>query len=205
KLIEEAVRKAELKTSGEIVPIVYNKCSNTSFVFPVLFLFLFLIWHTFQDWYFPVNYWEGNLILQLGLPPLVIGLLSFFISQFAVVQRLLVPKNRREKVIRDRAELEFYRCGIPQTQEKTGILLFVSLMERYSVVLADKAISEKLPSETWTEVLKILNSGMKSHQLAKGFVPAVEKCGELLAAHFPIKKEDTNELPNYPILRLDYE
>lgn len=205
KLIEEAVRKAELKTSGEIVPIIYNKCSNTSFVFPVLFLFLFLTWHTFQDWYFPVNYWEGNLILQLGLPPLVIGLLSFFISQFAVVQRLLVPKNRREKVIRDRAELEFYRCGIPQTQEKTGILLFVSLMERYSVVLADKAISEKLPSETWTEVLKILNSGMKSHQLAKGFVPAVEKCGELLAAHFPIKKEDTNELPNYPILRLDYE
>lgn len=78
-------------------------------------------------------------------------------------------------------------------------------MERYSVVLADKAISEKLPPETWNDVLKILNSGMKSHQLAKGFVPAVEKCGELLAAHFPIKKDDMNELPNYPILRLDYE
>jgi putative membrane protein len=205
KLIEDAVRKAELKTSGEIVPIIYNKCSNTSFVLPVLFLFLFLIWHTFQDWYFPVNYWEGNLFLQLAFPPMFIGLLSFFLSQRTAVQRLLVPKHRREKVIRDRAELEFYRCGIPLTKDKTGILLFVSLMERYSVVLADKAISEKLPPETWNDVLKILNSGMKSHQLAKGFVPAVEKCGELLATHFPIKKDDMNELPNYPILRLDYE
>ena len=205
KLIEEAVRKAELKTSGEIVPVIYNKCSNTSFVFPVLFLFLFLIWHTFQDWYFPVNYWEGNLFLQLGLPPLVIGLLSFFVSQLTGVQRFLVPKGRREKVIRDRAELEFYRCGITGTKDKTGILLVVSLMERYSVVLADKGISEKLPPETWNEVLKILNSGLKSHQLAKGFVPAIEKCAEFLAAHFPIKTDDTNELPNYPILRLDHE
>jgi len=205
KHIEEAVRKAELKTSGEIVPIVYNKCSNTSFVFPILFLFTFMVWHTFQDWYFPVNFWEGNLFLQLGLPPVVLGLISFFLSRWMAVQRLLVPKSRREKVVRDRAELEFYRCGISQTKDQTGILLFVSLMERYSVVLADKSISEKLPRETWNEVLTILNSGLKSHQLAKGFVPAIEKCGELLAAHFPIKKDDTNELSNYPILRLDYE
>jgi|688.fasta_scaffold91561_1 putative membrane protein len=205
KLITEAVRKAELKTSGEIVPIIYNKCSNTSFIFPLLFLLFFIAWHSIQDTYFPVNYWEGNVILQLGLPPIVLGLIAFALSRWQPVQRLLVKKSRREKVVQDRAELEFYRCGIPQTKDKTGILLFVSLMERYSVVLADKAITEKLPAETWSEVLQILNSRMSSKNLSKGFIPAIEKCGELLAAHFPRNTEDENELPNHPILRNDYE
>lgn len=204
KKIEEAVRKAELKTSGEIVPIIYDKCSNTTFVFPLLFLVLFFFWHSVQDSFFPVNYWEGNLFLQLGLPPILTGFIAFGLSCSRSIQRLFVPRSRREKVIRDRAELEFYRCGIPQTQGRTGILLFVSLMERFSVVLADKAISEKLPPETWKEVLDILNSQMNEKDLSKGFVPAIEKCGEILAKHFPIGPNDKNELPNFPILRRDY-
>ncbi|MFM8268870.1 MAG: TPM domain-containing protein [Pseudomonadota bacterium] len=205
KKIEEAVRKAELKTSGEIVPIIYDKCSNTSFVFPLLFLVLFFFWHSVQDSFFPVNYWEGNLFLQLGLPPILTGFIAYALSRSRFVQRLLVPRSRREKVIQDRAELEFYRCGISNTQGRTGILLFVSLMERYSVVLADKAINDKLPPETWKEVLEILNSQMNEKDLEKGFVPAIEKCGELLANHFPRDPKDTNELPNYPILRQDYQ
>jgi uncharacterized membrane protein len=46
---------------------------------------------------------------------------------------------------------------------------------------------------------------MSSKNLSKGFIPAIEKCGELLAAHFPRNTEDENELPNHPILRNDYE
>lgn len=205
KKIEAAVKAAELKTSGEIVPIIYNKCSNTSFIFPLLFLVLFIGWHSVQDTYFPVNYWEGNLLLQVAFPPVLLGILAFILSRWQPVQRLFVLKSRREKVIQDRAELEFYRCGIPQTKDKTGVLLFVSLMERYSVVLADKAITEKLPPETWNEVLLLLNSQMSYRNLAKGFVPAIEKCGELLAAYFPRTSDDTDELANYPILRKDYE
>lgn len=205
KRIEEAVRKAELKTSGEIVPIIYDKCSNTAFIFPLLFLILFIGWHSIQDSFFPVNYWEGNLLLQLGLPPILTGFIAYALSRSRSIQRLFVSRRRREKVIQDRAELEFYRCGIPNTKGRTGILLFVSLMERYSVVLADQAISAKLPPETWKEVLQILNSQMTEKDLAKGFVPAIEKCGELLAVHFPRDPNDTNELPNYPILRQDYQ
>lgn len=203
--IEEAVRKAELKTSGEIIPIIYDKCSNTSFIFPLLFLVLFFLWYFVQDSFFPINYWEGNLFFQIGLPPILTGWIAYALSRSRSVQRLFVPRSRRQKVIQDRAELEFYRCGIPSTQGRTGILLFVSLMERYSVVLADKAISEKLPPETWKEVLEILNSQMSTKDLAKGFVPAIEKCGEILAKHFPIEANDKNELPNYPILRRDYQ
>lgn len=203
KKIEDAVELSERKTSGEIVPIVYDKCSNTSFVFPFTFLCLFLVWHTFQDWYFPFNFWEGNLFLQLGRPPLLCGVLSLFLSRSHRLQRLLIPRHRREKNTRERAELEFYRSGIPQTKGRTGVLIFVSLMERWSVVLADEAISKKLPAETWQEILEVLNSQMTSKDLALGLLPAIEKCGHLLAIHFPNDAQDVNELPNFPIFRTD--
>ncbi|MFM8312881.1 MAG: TPM domain-containing protein [Deltaproteobacteria bacterium] len=204
RLIENAVQKAESKTSGEIVPVIYNKCTNTQLIFPLLFILLSLTWHVLQDQWFPINFWEGHLFTQIGLPLLVVGAISFFLSQAPWVQRLFISKRRREQFVRDRAELEFYRCGIPQTQDRTGILLFVSLLERYSVVLADKRIAEKLPKETWDEVLSILNSKITPQHFAQGFVPAIEKCGDILAAHLPKEASDTDELPNQPILRLDY-
>lgn len=203
KKIEAAVEQAETKTSGEIVPIIYDKCSNTSFAFPFTFMFLFLVWHSFQDWYFPVNFWEGNLFLQLGLPPLICGVLSLFASKISRLQRRLIPQHRKEKNVRERAELEFYRTGVPQTQGRTGILIFVSLMERWSVILADEAISKKLPAETWQEILYILNSQMTSKDLSRGMIPAIEKCGQILSAHFPRESQDVNELPNFPIFRSD--
>jgi len=203
KKIEAAVKKAESTTSGEIVPIIYNKCSNTSFVFPLVFLILFVIWRFFQENYFPINSWDGNLMVQVALPVLLISIFSFFLGKILIIQRFFISRRRREKEVEDRAELEFHRLVSLKTQNKTGILLFVSLMERYSVVLADESISKKLPPETWNEVLKLLNSQMSSKELAKGFVPAIEKCGELLTSHFPRDPQDKNELANYPILRLD--
>ena len=203
KKIEAAVEQAETMTSGEIVPIIYDKCSNTSFVFPFTFMFLFLVWHNFQDWYFPVNFWEGNLFFQLGLPPLMCGAISLFLSRISCLQRLLIPQHRKEKNVRERAELEFYRSGVPQTKGRTGILIFVSLMERWSIILADEAISSKLPAETWREILNILNSQMSSKDLSRGIVPAIEKCGQILSTHFPRESQDVNELPNFPILRAD--
>lgn len=112
KLIEDAVRKAELKTCGEIVPIIYNKCSNTSFVLPVLFLFCFSFGTLFKTGIF-LSITGRKPISSVGFSPAFYRSFQFFLSQRSAVQRLLVPKNRREKVIRDRAELEFYRCGIP--------------------------------------------------------------------------------------------
>ncbi len=203
KQIEEAVRKAESTTSGEIVPVIYDKCSNTFFVFPLLFLLFFILFHLIQELYFSVNYWEGNVLLQLGLVPLLAGATSIVLSLFPIVQRLLIPKFVREQRVREKAELEFYRTGVPNTEGKTGVLIFVSLMERFSVVLADKAISEKLPPSTWSEVLKLLNENMSARNIAGGFGPAIRKCGELLSAHFPKRDGDVNELSNQVIVRCD--
>ena len=201
KNIEEAVMEAEKRTVGEVVPLIYDKCSHTQFVFPFLAILVSSILYALQGAFFPVNYWDANWFLQLLLPALFALLISLLASKLDVVQRVFLSKARREKAVKEKAELEFYRCGVSGTKEKTGVLIFVSLMERYSVVLADKAISEKLPPETWNEVLNTLNSKLSTKSLSKGFLPAIKKCGDILEAHFPRKPDNTDELPNYPILR----
>lgn len=204
-LIEAAVQKAELKTSGEIVPVISDKCSNTSFIFPFLFLLFLCGAILLQQVYYPWNLWDKNIFWQLSLSLAVSLVLSFVLAQLSMVQRFFIPKRRREKEVQDQAELAFHRWISAKTEGKTGILIFVSLMERYSVVLGDEAISKKLPAETWSEVLKLLNSKMDSKSISTSFVPAIEKCGNLLSEHFPRDPHDTDELSNYPLLRWDDE
>jgi putative membrane protein len=69
-------------------------------------------------------------------------------------------------------------------------------LERRVVVLADRGINEKVQEGTWDEVIGILTNGLKSGNACDGFCKAIERCGEILAGHFPRSGDDRDELPN---------
>ena len=117
------------------------------------------------------------------------------------VQRNLVSRRDREDQVQMRAELEFYESNIKNTKSATGILLFVSLLERRAVVLADSAINEKVQKETWVDVCNTLVSGIRAGSIAKGFCDAINKSQAILTPHFPIQPDDTNELSNNIIIK----
>jgi putative membrane protein len=77
----------------------------------------------------------------------------------------------------------------------------VSLMEHRAVVLADQGISEKLDEEIWREVVDLMIDGVKAKDLAAGMSGAILRCGELLATHFPVAEEDTNELRDHLVIK----
>lgn len=64
------------------------------------------------------------------------------------------------------------------------------------VVLADKAINEKHNQATWDKVRDLLANGLRNGTGADGFVKAIAECGSILEKDFPIKADDTDELPN---------
>ena len=82
------------------------------------------------------------------------------------------------------------------TRDHTGILILVSLLEHRVEVLADRCINEKVPPGTWNEVVEIITAGLKSRHADDAFCKAVERCGEILATHFPRQADDRDELPN---------
>jgi len=208
KLISEAVKKAESKTSGEIVPVVatvsgrYDRAEDF-FGLVIAVAALSLAWLIFQDVTPAKGGWSSGLaVINLSLPAvLVIIALGFALGSatatlFPFLRLPFIRKQEmREEV--ERAALEaFQRFRVRATAGSTGILIYVSLYERMVRVIGDDAISTKLSRETWGEVCQIMVAGMKKNNPAEGFVNAIEKCGDLLAESFPIKPGDNNEISN---------
>jgi len=198
--IETAIAEAESHTSGEIVPILVRRSSTVGHVslvgFTLLLLGMFLI-----DLPAILADLGGPYWIWLGACWLLAGGLALGLQRLDIVQRLLTPRLDQMQQVNLRAQIEFYELGISQTRDRTGILLFVSLMEHRAVVLADHSIAEKLDADVWQELVDLMIRGVKRGDLAAGMTEAVQRCGELLSAHFPIAENDTNELRDHLIVK----
>jgi len=199
--VAAAVTNAEKKTSGEIVPMIVRRSSTIGHVPYLLTVILWLILVVFeipQHSFFTMEFYGPWILAVLAI---VCFLISFPLSKLFWIQRMLVPHSDQAFQVDTRALLEFYQTGIINTHSRTGILLFLSLMERKAVVLADESISKKMPVETWKQICQEMVEGIQKGDTGAGMVRAVEKCGEVLAPHFPRSAGDQNELKDALIIK----
>jgi putative membrane protein len=198
--IQEAIQQAERHTSGEIVPMVVQRSSTIGHVSLILFFGLVGVFALFDGLLFQVDGWGmGPWVYFLVLP--VFWGVSLFQAKCSFTQRLCISPQDRLHQVQGRALVEFHEFGLEKTAGGTGVLIFVSLMERMVVVLADKGIADKLPKDTWEQLVQDLIHSIKQKELARGFTDAILQCGELLKPHFPIQPDDVNELKNQLILK----
>ncbi len=201
KKISEVVKEAEKLTEGEIVPIIVKRSSAVGHVkwcLTALMTITFIICETFyirNDWD-PVNVWAPPVAFVL------FNVLSGYLSNIAWFQRVFTPNEDEIAQVNARAELEFYRSQMAKTAKRTGILIFVSVMERRIVVLADQGISAHYPQSTWDELVKMMTEEFKKDQVYMGFEKAIKRCGEILQAKLPAATHhNTNELANNLIIK----
>ena len=201
KTISDSVHKVEAVTRAEIVPMIVSRSSAISHVPVILTLLLLLIFIPLEFYYLNwsdirvANFW-------LGLSAVAAFFISLFLSRFMWVQRIFTADVDESMQVWNRAELEFYRQKIDHTQARTGILLFVSVMERKAVLLTDQAICELIPQETWSKILKDFSDRLHENDWEKGFITAIQRCGELLTEKFPSQgAQARNELANFLIIK----
>jgi len=108
--------------------------------------------------------------------------------------------GERNHDIRSLAEKEFYRLNMHQTRDKTGILLFFLLGERQFHIVADQGINEKVEHNVWNEVSSEIQKNFRNGYFSKGIISGIERVGNILEEHFPIKPDDKNELTNKVVL-----
>jgi len=94
---------------------------------------------------------------------------------------------------------QFLSRNIHLTSARTGVMLFVSLAERYAEVVADAGINNRVPQETWDGVVAGLIAHARRGAVADGFVEAITTVGALLAEHFPVTASDANELDDHVV------
>jgi putative membrane protein len=190
--IRQAVEAAEQRTSGEIVPMLVGSSARYTEV-ELGGVVVGLIAGTLTG-LFGADPW-GALHMQL-VWPLVGAALGFILSRTPSVKRRFIPKGRIAEAVHARSLVAFTAHGLHYTRAHTGILIFASLFEHRVEVLADRGINEKVKPGTWDEIVQLLTSGLKSGGGCAAFCAAIERCGDILAAHFPRPPDDRDELAN---------
>ena len=194
--LDDCIRQAEKSTSGEIVVMVISSSDHYRqadaiggifFALPAALTLMPLV----GGWL-----WAGtrNVWVFLGL------FVIFFPISREVVKRTLWLKRRFisikeiEAEVKEAAVTAFFKEGLYRTRDATGVLLLISVFERWVCMLADRGIEEKLTSEVWQEVVASIISGIKKRRQAEAICEGIVKIGQILATHFPIKPDDTDEL-----------
>jgi putative membrane protein len=112
------------------------------------------------------------------------------------LRRVFIGRQTAETEVYQRALQAFFENGLTETRDRTGVLIFVSLLERRVRVIADAGIDKRVPKGTWDQVVNLVLSGVRSDDLAGGLAAAVDRCGDILSEHFPKREFDYNELPD---------
>ncbi|RKY22553.1 MAG: hypothetical protein DRQ55_00515 [Planctomycetota bacterium] len=195
--VHEAIRRAELRTVGEIVPVVLERSDPHPGACWLAAVTTLLLGSALAMPLLPFHQPVALLLCQVALG--AAGWLAAFL--LPDVQRLFMRESRADAVVAEQALIEFYSHGLQRTEAATGVLLFVSLLEHRVVVLGDEGIDAHMGPERWAEVTGGLLREVAAGRLGEGLVAAVDAAGEALAEHFPWVDGDRNELPDRLIVR----
>lgn len=189
--IRQAVIAAESKTSGEIVPMLVTSSARYTEV-ELLGLIAGLFAGMLAEFFWG-DPWGSH---YFNLWPVLGALAGFLICRASTVKRLLSSQQRIADAVHVLALASFTEQGLHYTKDHTGILLFVSLLEHRVEMLADRGINEKVEPGTWDEVVAMIKTGLRSGTACDSFCKAIERCGAILATHFPRQPDDKDELSN---------
>ena len=78
-------------------------------------------------------------------------------------------------------------------------MIFVSELERYVEILADRGVAEQISDETWASIVQRFTQKVGQGEVYDGFDQCLQAVGTELAAKFPITTAK-NELPNHLVL-----
>lgn len=191
------IAKAEDRTSGEIAVVVLERSDRhpaAHWISGALFLLVGSAMLTqWMPWEHPAWFFACQLGLGLGGALLALAVPGF--------RRGFVTEERASEMAEEQSIQEFYALGLQDTDDRTGVLLFVSLFERRVIILGDDGIDAKIDAKHWEGVRNAVLDGVKQGQLQQGLQKAVQDLGRVLHEHFPVTGNNPNELPDHVIVR----
>jgi uncharacterized membrane protein len=99
------------------------------------------------------------------------------------------------------ARAEFLRLGMEKTRDRNGVLLFIAPAAQAFAIIGDEGVHRKCGDAFWSELAATMQAGFRRADYTGALLEGIERAGALLAAHFPPRPDDTNELPNQVLER----
>jgi putative membrane protein len=201
--IKAAVKDAEDKISGEIVPVIveksgyYNIASYKGAIIAAALGFIFMI---ILDRYVLINLDSGNTLYYdpvfIFIVVILCGVIGSILPNFSKpLLRLLVSQKHLDHATSQRAENAFLEEEVFNTRQRTGIMIFISFFEHEVIVMADRGISKVVEQKVWDKIVADLVQSIRAGKIVEGLEASIKRCGEiLLEKGFHKAEDDTNEL-----------
>ena len=191
-----AIRDVESRSCAELVLEIHARAGSYAHAdarFGALLAFLSLFAILFLPVVFPVG-----AILVDAIIFFAIG--HFISSRSATVRHLMTSSRERDQSVRTKAGSLFYERGMANTMAETGLLFFVSLLERRMELVADRGLLRLVPPEQWNA----LHAEVRATRTVgpEDVLQVIQRLGTMLHACAPAGSENPDELSNAPQLNL---
>jgi putative membrane protein len=195
--IKSAVKEAESKISGEIVPVFVERSGfytianyRAALVGSAMLFFVVIV----LDRYVP----EFEIIdpLFIFLAVALGGILGASVPHFIYpAKRWFISQKHMDESTKKKAESAFLQEEVFNTRHRTGIMIFVSFFEREVIVMADRGISKVVDQREWDKMVRGIVEHVRKGKVVEGIEIAIKRCGEILFEKgFLQTPDDINEL-----------
>jgi putative membrane protein len=189
--LTESVRQVEAQTCAEVVVVVRRHSGSyrdASLLIGAACAVATLAFGLFSPWPFS--------LLGIFLDPIVVGIAAALGAGYvpALERWVTLPSERRRRV-EVHARSMFVERGIDRTTGRTGVLVYVSLLERDACIVADTGVATNVPAAEWRAVVGEIERAARRVK-ATAVARAISALGPVLARHLPRAHDDVNELPD---------
>lgn len=120
--------------------------------------------------------------------------------RFAVEAGLDLLPLIKGRTARQRAHEVFAQLGVWDTAHNSGVLIYVQLVDRRIEIVADRGINAKVPQQQWDAICKRIEAAYRQREFERGTLAGIREITALLAAHFPPRGDNPDELPDRPVV-----
>ncbi len=195
--IKAAVKQAEDKISGEIVPVFVERSGfytianyRGGMIGAVLAFAIIVVIDRYVS--------EFSIVdpLFIFLVVILAGLLgAIATNSIDLLRRFMLSQTNMDQGTRKRAETAFLEEEVFNTKHRTGIMIFVSFFEHEVIVMADRGISKVVEQKEWDKMVQKIIEKIRMGKVADGIEAAILRCGEILLENGFVKApDDINEL-----------
>jgi putative membrane protein len=185
-----AVKDVERRSAAEVV-VAFRGRSGTYLdadLIAGVLLALFTLW--FQLF----SPWEFNLPVILVSPILAGAAGAFLSSRAPNVRRLLTSRASRRERVRVAALAAFHEMGVGETRERTGVLVYVSCLERMASVVPDSGVRRRVAGGAWDDGARAVETAALRGAPGAAVAESIRALGDILARALPPRADDVNEL-----------
>jgi uncharacterized membrane protein len=101
---------------------------------------------------------------------------------------------------RDRAVRVFGDLSVWDTEENSGVLIYLLLADQKVEILADRGFANGVAKAEWAEVCREMERKFSEDRFEAAALEGVQAVGSILSRVFPQDGVNANELPDRPLI-----